>query len=124
MFANIKDKFKNFHDKPFRQFQEEAVSFIQESTKPIVVIQAPTGSGKSLIGMVAGAAVGEFTYLVSSKQLQSQLHHDYPEVEVMKGRNNFNCLWRPGHTCDDCINSQITRCPHKAMVLMRCRKNV
>jgi Rad3-related DNA helicase len=123
MFANIKNKFKNFSGKPFRQFQEEAIRFIQESTKPICVIQAPTGAGKSLIGMCAGAAAGEFTYLVSSKQLQSQLHHDYPEVEVMKGRNNFSCLWRPGHTCDDCINSQITRCPHKAMCSYEVQKN-
>jgi CRISPR/Cas system-associated endonuclease/helicase Cas3 len=58
MFANIKDKFKNFGDKPFRQYQEEAIRFIQESTKPICVIQAPTGAGKSLIGMCAGAAFG------------------------------------------------------------------
>jgi Rad3-related DNA helicase len=123
MFANIKDKFKNFSDKPFRQYQEEAIRFIQESTKPICVIQAPTGAGKSLIGMCAGAAAGEFTYLVSSKQLQSQLYHDFPEVEMMKGRNNFTCMWRPGHTCDDCIDSEITRCPHKAMCSYEVQKD-
>jgi Rad3-related DNA helicase len=123
MFGTIKAKFKNFGDRPFRQYQQDAISFIQNSTKPICVLQAPTGAGKSLIGMCAGAAAGDFTYLVSSKQLQSQLNCDFPEVEMINGRNNFNCLLRFGHSCDDCIDSQITRCPHKAMCPYEMQKN-
>ena len=115
MIKKIKARFKNFRDKPFREYQEEAIRFVHESTKPIAVIQAPTGSGKSLIGMCAGALSDEFVYLVSSKQLQSQLHHDFPEVELMMGRNNYHCLWRPSNTCDECINSRISPCPHKGI---------
>ena len=114
MFEYIKAKFNNFKDRPWREYQEEAIEFVLESTKPIVVIDAPTGSGKGLIGMCAGASFDEFVYLVSSKQLQSQLHQDFPEVEIMKGRNNYACQWRAGRTCEDCINSRISPCSHKS----------
>lgn len=115
MYEKTKSKFSRFKDKPFRQYQEEAIRFVHESTKPICVIQAPTGSGKSLIGMCVGTLFDDFTYVVSSKQLQSQLHQDFPEVEIMKGRNNYDCLLRIGKTCDDCLHSKISPCPYKPM---------
>nr|BDD44332.1 ATP-dependent helicase [Desulfobacterales bacterium] len=113
MFENIKSRFAKFKDGPFRRYQEKAIRFIQESTKPVMVIQAPTGFGKSLVGMCAGALSDDFTYLVSSKQLQAQLHDDFPEVEMIKGRNNYPCLRRPGYTADDCIDSSLCRCADK-----------
>ena len=87
----IKAKFLKFRKLPFRQGQKEAVTEILDSNRKIMVICGPTGTGKSLIGMMCGAAYDRACYLCSSKQLQVQLVHDFPEAEVMMGRNNFLC---------------------------------
>ena len=111
----IKSLFKNFADNPFRDEQKIALKFIGESTKKISVLAMPTGSGKSLTGMVAGASHPRFLYLCSSKILQRQLSHDFPEVEIMWGRNNFKCNLIPERTADSCIHSpERYYCPFRA----------
>ena len=55
MYDNTKAQFHKFVHHPFRPNQEAAIQFIHESTKPIIVIKASTGFGKSLAGIVAGA---------------------------------------------------------------------
>ena len=64
--------FSNYRDSAFRTGQAEAIQFALDSPKKIVVIEAATGSGKSLIAMASGAAQGEVTCLVHSKILQTQ----------------------------------------------------
>lgn len=112
-YGDIRDKFELFEGKDFRPHQEEAIDFAVQSDKPIVVIQAPTGFGKSLSAVCTGASGDRFTYLVSSKQLQNQLQHDFPEMAVMKGRNNYPCLKIPGAKCDECVHSKATPCDKK-----------
>lgn len=113
MYDHLKNKFTNFSHHPFRQYQEDVIEFIENSTKPICVVQAPTGFGKSLANVCSGAIFDSFTYLVSSKQLQSQLHHDFPELEMMKGRNNYTCNRIPRNTADECSHSKKDPCPWK-----------
>lgn len=112
MHSELKNAFQKFRPFNFREHQEEAVEFIIDSAKPIVIVQAPTGSGKSLIGMCAGESHLDFTYLVSSKQLQAQLVEDFPEVAVMQGRNNYRCAYNPDFTCDDCLHGTLVKCPY------------
>lgn len=111
-YNHLKDQFAKFQPHAFRQFQEEAVDFILNSKKKIVVIVAPTGSGKSLMAMSAGSHYLNFTYLVSSKQLQAQLASDFPEVAVMKGRNNYPCAYNPNFNCDECLHGVMVECPY------------
>jgi ATP-dependent DNA helicase DinG len=75
---------------------------------------APTGAGKSLIGMAAGAAHEKSCYLASTKQLQRQLVEDFPEAQYMMGRSNFPCLQCPDRTADLCFHTQSTPCSEKA----------
>ena len=88
----IKSNFSTFRDKQFRENQAELIHKVLESKKKVTVVCAGTGSGKSLVGMIAGASCNKFCYLVSSKQLQEQLMHEFPEVEIMQGRNNYPCI--------------------------------
>jgi Rad3-related DNA helicase len=113
MIEKLKDKFVNFKGKPFRPGQEEAVRAITESDKKVVVVCAPTGSGKSLIGMVAGSQHKPFVYLCSTKQLQRQLTHDFPEAEHMMGRNNFRCNNDENRTAALCVHTNTTPCSVK-----------
>lgn len=111
-YDHLKSNFNKFKDSPYRENQEECVGFILNSKKKIVVITAPTGSGKSLVGMAAGSHYSTFTYLVSSKALQTQLVDDFPEVTVMKGRNNYTCLNNPAFSCAECMHGVMIECEH------------
>src|SRR5512137_2337882 len=93
----IKDGFTNFEGRPFRPGQEEAIHRIVDSDKKVIVVCAPTGSGKSLIGMIAGVMHKKACYLCSGKQLQRQLKHDLSETMYMMGRSNFHCNQDPTH---------------------------
>jgi len=111
MYEHYKNHFHKFRDLDFRPHQESAIEFIRNSSKPVTIIKAPTGFGKSLTGMCAGLLYSQFTYLVSSKPLQNQLFTDYPEVPMIKGRNNYPCI--NGGTCDDCTHTKLTPCDNK-----------
>lgn len=58
-----------------------------------VVLDAPTGSGKTLIGEVVRRLLsersGQTTYICSSKALQDQFVKDYPYARILKGRSNY-----------------------------------
>jgi ATP-dependent DNA helicase DinG len=111
MDANqAKSRLSNFRDKPWRQYQENTVSYIMEATKPIVIVRAPCGAGKSLVAMCCGVMNGGFTYIVSSKFLQTQIVGDYPEITSIWGRNNYQCSSNPSRTCDECLNTESDPC--------------
>lgn len=57
---------------------------------PVVVVSAPTGSGKTLIGEVVRRIMGwKALYCCTSKSLQDQVLGDYPYAKVLKGRSNY-----------------------------------
>jgi len=108
----LKANFAKFKNRDWREYQESAVDFILQSKRKIVVVQAPCGSGKSLIGMAAGSHYSTFTYLVSSKALQGQLVNDFSEVAVMKGRNNYSCQYNQDLNCDQCMHKVLIQCEY------------
>jgi Rad3-related DNA helicase len=101
-----KSQFKKYADSPFRKFQSEAIRYALESDKKIIVLEASTGSGKSLIGMTAGAAMSGCVYLVHTKILQNQITADFPEAQSLFGRSNYQCLNNPSLNCDECSWTQ------------------
>ena len=108
---DAKDKLANFRCNDFRHAQMEAIKAVLESDKKVVAISAPTGTGKSLIGMVAGILHDRFCYLCSTKQLQRQIIDDFPEARHMVGRNNFACNQdKENRTADLCIHSTTAPC--------------
>lgn len=99
----------------FRPHQVQAVTEVVEAFHrvPVVVLDAPTGSGKTLIAetvrrMLRTSAV----YMCTTKGLQDQFVKDYPYASVLKGRRNYPTQRFPnsfhpdeynGHlSCDDC----------------------
>jgi len=75
--------------KILRDVQIEAINFIKNSNKRFIAINAPTGSGKSLIAMEA--VEPPFYYLCSSRHLQIQLQHDFYYCSILWGRSNYRC---------------------------------
>ena len=86
-----------------REGQLEAVEFAVEAInngKKVIVLECPTGGGKSAIAMTLAELVRTSYYLTSTKQLQDQLVRDYDgEIVELKGRGSYPCTFynRNGH---------------------------
>lgn len=94
------DKFFPF-DKyaAYREGQREAIEFALNAYnegKRIVILECPTGGGKSAIGVTIANMVHRSYYLTITKVLQDQLVRDFGESIVeLKGRNSYPCTyWR------------------------------
>ena len=79
----------------YREGQREAIEFALkafESGKRIVVIEAPTGSGKTAIGVTIAKFFNNKYWLTATKQLQDQLVEEYGSIVTeLKGRNAYEC---------------------------------
>jgi len=75
----------------------EIIKFFESSSDTqVVLLNAPTGVGKSAIGIgIANYFKNqqkETNYLVHNIYLEKQISKDYPFVSETMGRNNFNCI--------------------------------
>ncbi len=75
--------------------------------KKHAILDAPTGSGKSLIAYTVGIELvrmgyGPVYYAVATKQLQDQYARTFPAMAVVKGRANHRCVVAPQDTADEC----------------------
>lgn len=96
----------------FRPGQEEAVEEIVHHFQQgmgLVILDAPTGTGKTLIAEAVRERLGiRGLYLCSSLTLQDQFAHDFPYTKVLKGRSNYAPHFAEGKaTCADCDKSKI-----------------
>lgn len=99
--------------KGFREHQWAAIEQIQsayEAGADLVFLDAPTGSGKTLIGeTVRRMQKVRGLYVCSGKTLQDQFVRDFPYASVLKGRSNYTPLSSPdpAATCADCNKERV-----------------
>jgi Rad3-related DNA helicase len=98
--------------------QAEALAFLE--THGAALLELPTGSGKTAIGLTylrAHESTDATTlfYLVPNKTLAGQVKAQYPEVSVVYGRNEHPCLFYPDEDlkADEVPCSYNTGCPHR-----------
>lgn len=110
----------------FREFRPHQVTAIAEildayrSGVRVVVLDAPTGSGKTLVAEAVRQGLGNVNglYVCTTKSLQDQFAHDYPYASVLKGRANYPTERYPSAftrrwdriTADDCNKSDGKGC--------------
>ncbi|MBD3407293.1 MAG: hypothetical protein GF411_14340 [Candidatus Lokiarchaeota archaeon] len=102
------DHLKSYFPYPkYREYQRETIiSVIKAFANGYdnVVLEAPTGSGKSVIAMTVGAAFGSMYYLTIQKILQEQLMKDFGgdhgNLVDLRGRNAYRC-WLDGQMNPD-----------------------
>ena len=87
---------QNFPFDEFREGQKECIEAILNAFndgKRFVILEAPTGSGKSVIGMTVAKFFQKSYYLTIQKILQDQLVKDFQndKVKCLKGRNAYPC---------------------------------
>jgi len=77
-------------------YQEPVALAAHGSHKPFVLIEAPTGSGKTAIA-AAMAHLGQVNavYTCLSRGLQDQVIRDFPFAVELKGRSNYPCQLLP-----------------------------
>ena len=100
--------FSKFLNKPWRDYQADVVSLIINSPKKFIIVEAPTGFGKSPAAMAASRLLPsvktgrldkhgdsieawQASTLTATKQLMAQYITDFPEAKEVKGRQNFPC---------------------------------
>lgn len=110
--------------KAFRSHQwaavEEAVAHFLAGVR-VVLVDAPTGSGKTLIGeLIRRELAMKAIYTCTTKTLQDQVLADYPYAKILKGRSNYPTLNHPDRfgpehgydriTCEDCTKAPGSGC--------------
>ncbi len=78
----------------FRSGQREALDAAREAFDAgarVVVIEAPTGAGKSALGVTLARDAKSAYILTAQKILQDQYGRDYPELALLKGRATYGC---------------------------------
>ncbi|MBI2675213.1 MAG: DEAD/DEAH box helicase family protein [Candidatus Aenigmarchaeota archaeon] len=115
--TDYNEDFRSFF--PFgemRQHQQETIAAILKSFREgqrCVMLEAPTGFGKSAVAMAVANYFNSAYFLVSSKFLQEQYLRDFP-IPMVKGRGNFPCLLDRQKSVDigDCVMKKGFECPH------------
>lgn len=83
-----------------------------------VLMEGPTGCGKSLVGELVRRALGtRALYVCTTKSLQNQMVRDFPYARVLKGRGNYATFDYPERfharrdwdrlTCADCTKQKL-----------------
>ena len=57
-----------------------------------MLLEAPTGFGKSAVAIALALSLGSSYICTSTKDLQTQYSKDFPYIKAAKGKNNFPCL--------------------------------
>jgi ATP-dependent DNA helicase DinG len=70
-----------------------------------IILEAPTGFGKSPVAIAVALTLGTSDICTSTKDLQTQYARDFPFLKVAKGKNNFSCAVK-----DDFIRNGTYRC--------------
>lgn len=104
----------------YRAGQREAIDAVRnafDEGKRFVVVEAPTGSGKSAIAVTLAREARSAYILTAQKILQDQYVRDFPDLALMKGRSNYDCLVAPTHAAAaPCIAGrrfpQCEECPY------------
>jgi ATP-dependent DNA helicase DinG len=80
-----------------------------------IILEAPTGFGKSVVGIAVALTLGSSYICTSTKDLQAQYKRDFPFVRIAKGMNNFPCLIKEDqikngtYKCRICSSSSLAR---------------
>jgi len=80
--------------KSFRKEQQEAIDCCVSAVKKkfkYIILEAPTGSGKSAIAVEILRHLGSGRILTPQVILQDQYVSDYPEFKLLKGASHYRC---------------------------------
>jgi len=95
VFGTEGDAVEYFIAPSYRPFQRETIEEIEaayEQGYQHVIVDAPTGSGKSHIARALAFQSGDAHILTIQKLLQDQYKKDFSDMFIIKGRGAYTCL--------------------------------
>lgn len=81
----------NYIHETLRPYQKQALDQIIQSDKQFIIVEAPTGAGKSFFPAQLAAWNKRVIALTRTKSLQEQYARNY-NFTVLKGKGNYECL--------------------------------
>ena len=94
-----------------------------------IILEAPTGFGKSPVAIAIAMTLGSSYVCTSTKDLQTQYSRDFPYLKVAKGKNNFPCLVKEDfiknglYRCGVCVSDNANECYHTTVEYGPCMTN-
>jgi ATP-dependent DNA helicase DinG len=83
-----------------------------------ILLEAPTGFGKSPVAIAAALTLGLSYICTSTKDLQTQYARDFPYIKMVKGKNNLICAVKEDfirnstYKCGLCGSKYTNECRH------------
>ena len=120
----------------WRPQQVEAVKQIVDAfrDRDVVVLDAPTGSGKTLIAETVRRILGvRGLYVCNSIHLQHQFTRDFSYASLLKGRSNYKPVrFVTDETCADCTKAdgycalcpEVKDCPYEIAKAEACKNDL
>ncbi len=112
-----------------RQVLQEICDAFNSGYK-VIVLEAPTGFGKSPVAMCVARTLGSSYTCSATKELQTQYVNDFPFLRSVKGMGNFACLVREdfalsdNYKCGQCgPAARYDECRHKSVGYGPCRSS-
>lgn len=104
---------KEYAFSQMRDIQIDVIERIEEAFKSYkyVMLESPTGTGKSAIAMSLALQEQEAFIITSSKFLQDQYLRDFAFSNTIKGRSNFECI-NPDSALSGMISCKEGACTH------------
>jgi ATP-dependent DNA helicase DinG len=105
----------------FRNNQDQVIRQICDafnSGYKCIILEAPTGFGKSAIAITIARTLGSSYICTATKDLQTQYTHDYKFLKVAKGKRNFQCRVKEDfieagkYLCTSCNSGVENECKH------------
>jgi Rad3-related DNA helicase len=120
----------------YRAGQREVIDAARDAFdegRKVVVVEAPTGAGKSAIAVTLARQAASAYLLTAQKVLQDQYQRDFDDLALMKGRANYPCEVAPTHaaaapclagrTFPECDACQYFRAKDRALAAPRALMN-
>jgi Rad3-related DNA helicase len=94
-----------------------------------IILEAPTGFGKSPVAVAVALTLGSSYICTSTKDLQTQYSRDFSFLKVAKGMTNFPCLVKEDFAkngsfrCGLCPSNNSNECKHTKVEYGSCMSN-
>jgi ATP-dependent DNA helicase DinG len=130
--SDAHDFIKNFPFPAKRASQSHVLNEIANafaSGYKYIILEAPTGFGKSPVAIAVALTLGTSYICTSTKDLQSQYARDFPFLKLAKGKNNFICAVKEDFIkngifkCGLCGSNKVKKCYHTTADYGPCMSN-
>lgn len=115
---------KNFPFNTQRNYQESVLGEISSAFNSgfkHIILEAPTGFGKSAVAVSVALSLGSSYICTATKDLQDQYSRDFPFIRSAKGKSNFRCMVKQDfidndtYRCGICATDNVNECYHTSV---------